>query len=56
MSGPGVVGPATNPDPFVTLMQTLAAETGQATFGTPDSDHDGWNDDLDMRPNDPYRY
>ncbi|WP_392544424.1 hypothetical protein [Oryzobacter telluris] len=50
------VGPATNPDPFYTLMLTLAAETGQAVFPPDDSDHDGWPDNQDNAPGDSWRH
>ena len=32
------------------LLLTMAAMTGSATWGTPDSDGDGWNDNDDFRP------
>ncbi len=34
----------------------MAAVTGQPTYGTPDSDHDGYLDSNDDYPNDPYRF
>ena len=52
--GVAVIGPVTNPDPFYTLMLQLAGEFGP-TFGTPDSDHDGYNDNVDYYPGDPFR-
>ncbi len=54
---PGVatISSPTNPDGFYTLMMTMAAVTGQPTFGTPDSDHDGYLDSNDDYPYDPYR-
>lgn len=55
-TGPGIVGPVTNPDPFYTLMLTLAAETGQAVFPPGDRDSDGWNDNEDHHPGDPFRH
>ena len=55
---PGVatISSPTNPDGFYTLMMTMAAMTGQPTFGTPDSDHDGYHDNIDYYPGDPFRY
>ncbi|CAN5825206.1 hypothetical protein BH24ACT5_BH24ACT5_11770 [soil metagenome] len=53
--GYAIVGPPTNPDGFYNLMITMAGMTGQATFGTPDSDHDGYHDDIDYYPSDPLR-
>jgi hypothetical protein len=50
-----MVGPVTNPDPFYTLMVTLAEQTGQVAFGPTDSDRDGWSDTQDARPYDPFR-
>jgi hypothetical protein len=50
-----LVGPPTNLDPVVNLIYTLVEETGQPVFGTPDSDRDGWDDNEDMRPHDPFR-
>lgn len=35
------------------LLLTMAAMTGSATWGTPDSDGDGWNDRNDDYPSDP---
>lgn len=55
-SGYAIIGPPTNPDGFYNLMITMAGMTGHATFGTPDSDHDGYNDNLDYYPGDPYRH
>jgi hypothetical protein len=54
---PGVatISSPTNPDGFYTLMMTMAAVTGQPTYGTPDSDHDGYLDSNDDYPYDPYR-
>jgi len=54
---PGVatISSPTNPDGFYTLMMTMAAVTGQPTFGTPDSDHDGYLDSNDDYPYDPDR-
>jgi hypothetical protein len=54
--GTAVISSPTNPDGFYNLMMTMAAITGQPTFGTPDSDSDGWNDNVDFYPSDPYRY
>ena len=56
LDGPGysVVGPVTNPDPVYQLIMDLAAETGTVAFGPDDSDHDGWYDDEDARPNDSF--
>jgi hypothetical protein len=48
-----VVGPATDRDPVSQLILDLAEETGQATFGTPDRDHDG-RDDNEVPPTDPF--
>lgn len=53
--GATVIGPPTDPGGFYTLMTTMAAFTGQATFGTPDSDYDGFNDLDDPYPTDPTR-
>ncbi len=53
--GATVIGPPTDPGGFYTLMTTMAAFTGQATFGTPDSDYDGFNDLDDYYPTDPTR-
>jgi hypothetical protein len=52
--GVSIVGPVTNPDGFYTLMMTMAAMVGP-TFGTPDSDHDGYHDNIDYYPGDPFR-
>ena len=49
-----VVGPPTEPGWFYTLMNFMAEQTGQATFGTPDSDGDGFYDYEDLYPNDFY--
>ena len=35
------------------LVIALAGEAGQAVFGEPDSDSDGWDDSEDARPYDP---
>jgi hypothetical protein len=51
--GVAIISSPTNPDGFYNLMMTMAAVTGQATFGTGDADHDGWNDNLDYSPYDP---
>jgi hypothetical protein len=52
----GIVGPVTSPDGFYSLMTSMAGITGQATFGTSDSDGDGWHDNQDFYPDDPYRH
>jgi hypothetical protein len=54
--GVAIISSPTNPDGFYNLMMTMAAVTGQATFGTSDSDHDGYHDNIDYYPSDPYRY
>ena len=54
--GVAIISSPTNPDGFYKLMMTMAAVTGQATFGTSDSDHDGYHDNIDYYPSDPYRY
>jgi hypothetical protein len=56
VDGPGysVVGPVTNPDPVYQLIMDLAAETGTVAFGPSDSDADGWYEDEDARPSDPF--
>lgn len=51
-----VVGPPTNLDPVVNLIYTLVEETGQPVYGPSDSDHDGWTDNLDHWPHDPFRH
>lgn len=55
-TGPGVIGPMTNPDPLVTLILGIVGETGQPVFPPDDSDHDGWNDNEDFHPHDPFRH
>jgi len=54
---PGVatISSPSNPDGFYNLMLTMAAVTGQPTYGTPDTDHDGYSDNIDASPYDPYR-
>ena len=47
-----VVGGAGRPDGLPGLLITLAEHSEQATFGTPDSDGDGYNDEQDARPYD----
>lgn len=48
----GIVGGAPTYDGADGLLLDIAAETGTATYGAPDSDFDGYNDDVDHRPND----
>lgn len=49
-----VGGPVTNPDWFYSLMMDIAVRVGP-TFGAPDSDHDGYHDNIDAHPGDPFR-
>lgn len=49
-----LVGPATNLDPVNELMLLLTEATGRPVYGTPDRDHDGYDDNHDARPDDPY--
>lgn len=51
-----MVGPVTNPNWFYSLMLRGAEETGTVTYGSPDSDGDGWYDNQDYHPTDPYAY
>lgn len=55
---PGVatISSPTNPDGFYTYIMTMTAITGQPTFGTQDSDHDGYLDSNEDYPYDPFRY
>lgn len=55
-AGSMVIGPPTNLDPTVALIIQLAGETGTPVYGAPDSDHDGWNDNQDYSPSDPWRH
>ncbi|WP_299445961.1 hypothetical protein [uncultured Phycicoccus sp.] len=55
-TGPGIIGPATNPDPLVELIIGIAEETGRVVFPPDDSDHDGWPDNDDYHPGDPFRH
>ncbi|MET0735734.1 MAG: hypothetical protein ABWY55_08845 [Microbacterium sp.] len=50
-----IVGGSPNYDGVAGLMITLAGITGNVTWGTPDSDYDGYNDNDDWYPNDPNR-
>jgi len=49
-----IIGPVTNRDPISQLILDLVEETGQPVFGTPDTDHDGWDDNEDARIYDPF--
>lgn len=51
-----LIGPPTNLDPTTALIYRLTEETSRPVFGTPDSDHDGYDDNHDFRPRDPSRY
>lgn len=55
-TGPGIIGPATNPDPLVTLIMTIAGETGQVVYPPSDRDGDMYSDNEDRYPGDPYRH
>lgn len=44
------VGAPTNPGAFYTMMTSMAAVSGGATYGTPDSDCDGYHDGVDPDP------
>lgn len=48
----GIVGGTPSYDGVGGLILDIADETGTATFGTPDSDADGYNDAIDHRPYD----
>lgn len=54
--GRAVIGPVTNPDPIYSLIVSLAEETGQVAYPPDDSDHDGWDDNVDHHPGDPRRH
>jgi hypothetical protein len=55
-AGVMVIGAPTNLDPVVNLIYTLVEETGQPVFGTPDTDHDGWKDNVDSQIYDPLEH
>ena len=55
-TGPGIIGPATNPDPLVTLIMNIAGETGQVVYPPSDRDGDMYSDNEDRYPGDPYRH
>lgn len=55
-TGPGVVGPVTNPSFWYEHFTGMAEKLGRAEFGTPDSDHDLYNDNIDYGPTDPDRH
>lgn len=48
-----VIGPASSTTGVNQLLLFLAEKTGQAAFGTPDSDGDGYDDTIDHSPQDP---
>lgn len=47
-----IIGAPTNPDGWYQYFTTMAGLTGVPVYGTVDSDHDGWNDNVDYAPYD----